>query len=84
MNFSKSSPRHQALSPVTWSTGGSRRRQVAAAAGGVRCMAVGAASEAETKKRSKFEIQTLTGWLLKQEQKGVIDNFRLTEKKKGL
>ncbi|KAF7146158.1 hypothetical protein RHSIM_Rhsim04G0164800 [Rhododendron simsii] len=54
-------------------TGGSRRRQVAAAAGGVRCMAVGAAPEAETKKRSRFEIQTLTGWLLKQEQQGVID-----------
>lgn len=54
-------------------TGGSRRRQVAAAAGGVRCMAVGAAPEAETKRRSKFEIQTLTGWLLQQEQKGVID-----------
>ncbi|KAK9684228.1 hypothetical protein RND81_10G195100 [Saponaria officinalis] len=42
---------------------------------GVRCTAVGAAAEPETKKRStnKFEIQTLTGWLLKQEQAGVID-----------
>lgn len=46
---------------------------MAVATGGVRCMAVGAASEPETKKRNKFEIQTLTGWLLKQEQKGVID-----------
>lgn len=31
------------------------------------------AAEAETNKRSSFEIQTLTGWLLKQEQAGVID-----------
>lgn len=36
-------------------------------------MAVSTASEAETKKKSKFEIQTLTGWLLKQEQAGAID-----------
>lgn len=36
-------------------------------------MAVGTASEAETNKKSGFEIQTLTGWLLKQEQAGVID-----------
>lgn len=37
-------------------------------------MAVSTASEAETKKKkNKFEIQTLTGWLLKQEQAGVID-----------
>ena len=35
-------------------------------------MAVGAAPEA-AKKSSKFEIQTLTGWLLKQEQSGDID-----------
>nr|TKS13417.1 fructose-1,6-bisphosphatase, chloroplastic-like [Populus alba] len=35
-------------------------------------MAVNTASEAETKK-SRFEIQTLTGWLLNQEQAGVID-----------
>ncbi|XP_021750548.1 fructose-1,6-bisphosphatase, chloroplastic [Chenopodium quinoa] len=43
---------------------------------GVRCTAAGIAAEAaETKPRakSKFEIQTLTGWLLKQEQAGVID-----------
>lgn len=38
----------------------------------VRCMAVGTTPEAETKK-SGFEIQTLTGWLLKQEQAGTID-----------
>ncbi|CAK7333597.1 unnamed protein product [Dovyalis caffra] len=40
--------------------------------GGLKCMAVSTASEAATKK-SKFEIQTMTGWLLKQEQAGVID-----------
>ncbi|XP_011008013.1 PREDICTED: fructose-1,6-bisphosphatase, chloroplastic-like [Populus euphratica] len=39
---------------------------------GLKCMAVSTASEAKTKK-STFEIQTLTGWLLKQEQAGVID-----------
>lgn len=36
-------------------------------------MALETASETETKKKSKFEIQTLTNWLLKQEQAGVID-----------
>ncbi|GLT92634.1 hypothetical protein SLE2022_104630 [Rubroshorea leprosula] len=41
--------------------------------GGVRCMAVDTASEAETKKKGGFEIQTLTNWLLKQELAGVID-----------
>lgn len=43
-------------------------------AAGVKCMAIGTASEAETKKKkSVFEIQTLTNWLLKQEQAGFID-----------
>ncbi|XVF55152.1 hypothetical protein PTKIN_Ptkin06aG0013600 [Pterospermum kingtungense] len=36
-------------------------------------MAVGTAPDTETKKKSGFEIQTLTNWLLKQEQAGVID-----------
>lgn len=40
-------------------------------------MAAGAAAaeatEAKKKSRSKFEIQTLTNWLLKQEQAGIID-----------
>lgn len=31
------------------------------------------AAETESKKRSGYEIQTLTNWLLKQEQAGVID-----------
>lgn len=45
-----------------------KRRQVGF---GVKCMAV--AAETESKKRSGYEIQTLTNWLLKQEQAGVID-----------
>ncbi|GFY93200.1 high cyclic electron flow 1 [Actinidia rufa] len=56
------------------SSAGGQRHQTAAGGGrgGVRCMAVGAAPEA-AKKSNKFEIQTLTGWLLKQEQCGDID-----------
>ncbi|KAK9920501.1 hypothetical protein M0R45_029056 [Rubus argutus] len=38
---------------------------------GVKCMAV--AAETETKKKSGYQITTLTCWLLEQEQKGVID-----------
>ncbi|EYU41814.1 hypothetical protein ABFS82_10G023600 [Erythranthe guttata] len=48
-----------------------RRRNSAAGGGGVRCMAV--AEGAATRKRSGYEIQTLTNWLLKQEQAGTID-----------
>ena len=54
---------------VSFPTNSKRRHGVS----GVRCMAVGTASEAETKKKSGFEIQALTSWLLKQEQAGVID-----------
>ena len=36
-------------------------------------MAVETASEAAKTKKAGYEIQTLTGWLLKQEQAGVID-----------
>lgn len=43
----------------------------ASGAGSVRCMAV--AAGAETKKKSGYEMQTLTNWLLKQEQAGTID-----------
>ncbi|KAJ0247043.1 Fructose-1,6-bisphosphatase 1 [Hirschfeldia incana] len=47
------------------------------AGGGVRCMAVAADAAAETKpaarKKSGYELQTLTSWLLRQEQKGEID-----------
>ncbi|KAG7033799.1 Fructose-1,6-bisphosphatase, chloroplastic [Cucurbita argyrosperma subsp. argyrosperma] len=39
----------------------------------VRCSAVEAAKEVETKKKGTFLIETLTNWLLKQEQAGVID-----------
>nr|AFK46760.1 unknown [Lotus japonicus] len=50
----------------------SRRKHVGGS--GVRCMAVGEAkATTETKKRSGYELQTLTSWLLKQEQAGVID-----------
>ncbi|ONI03598.1 hypothetical protein PRUPE_6G267900 [Prunus persica] len=38
---------------------------------GVKCMAV--AAETEPKKKGGYQIQTLTNWLLKQEQEGVID-----------
>ncbi|GAV65478.1 FBPase domain-containing protein [Cephalotus follicularis] len=48
-----------------------RRYAVAGGGGGVRCKAV--ASETVTTKRSGYQIQTLTNWLLKQEQTGVID-----------
>ncbi|KZV18538.1 fructose-1,6-bisphosphatase, chloroplastic-like [Dorcoceras hygrometricum] len=39
--------------------------------GGVKCMAV--TTEKETKKKSGYELYTLTSWLLKQEQIGAID-----------
>ena len=39
---------------------------------GVRCMAVAEGTGA-TKKKSGYEIETLTNWLLKQEQVGTID-----------
>ncbi|CAL5192168.1 unnamed protein product [Lathyrus oleraceus] len=48
----------------------SRRKHVNGS--GVRCMAVKEATS-ETKKRSGYEIITLTSWLLQQEQKGIID-----------
>lgn len=48
----------------------SRRKHVGGA--GVRCMAVGEATT-ETKRKTGYELQTLTSWLLKQEQAGVID-----------
>ena len=50
----------------------SSRRKHVSGSGGVRCMAVGEVA-AETKKKSSYELITLTSWLLKQEQTGVID-----------
>ncbi|XP_009607392.1 fructose-1,6-bisphosphatase, chloroplastic-like [Nicotiana tomentosiformis] len=42
--------------------------------GGVKCMAIETTAGAtETKKRSGYELQTLTSWLLRQEQAGSID-----------
>ncbi|CAL1378915.1 unnamed protein product [Linum trigynum] len=52
---------------------GARKRTVGGGSG-FRCTAVGTVpSAAETKKRSSYEIVTLTTWLLQQEQAGVID-----------
>jgi fructose-1,6-bisphosphatase I len=48
----------------------SKKKHVAA---GVRCMAVGTTEAGAKKKKGAFEIETLTNWLLKQEQAGVID-----------
>lgn len=43
--------------------------------GVVRCTALGTeATEPKAKKKSSYEIETLTHWLLKQEQNGVIDS----------
>ncbi|KAL5973527.1 hypothetical protein ACLOJK_030178 [Asimina triloba] len=39
----------------------------------IQCAAVGTKSAAETKKKSDFLLQTLTNWLLKEEQAGTID-----------
>ena len=63
------------LSCPTNAKGGPRRHpgHVGSGAGGARCMAVAAEAAEANKKRSGYEIQTLTGWLLKQEQSGVID-----------
>lgn len=48
------------------------RKKHVGGSGSVRCMAVGEATT-QTKKKSGYELQTLTNWLLKQEQAGVID-----------
>ncbi|KAL3640700.1 Fructose-1,6-bisphosphatase 1, chloroplastic [Castilleja foliolosa] len=56
---------------VVYSAARKRNLSVTTERGGVRCMAV--AEGAETKKKSGYEIQTLTNWLLRQEQAGVID-----------
>ncbi|XP_047332743.1 fructose-1,6-bisphosphatase, chloroplastic [Impatiens glandulifera] len=61
------------LEPRTFISGNSRRSTSGTAR--FQCMAAGTPTETPlvTKKSSKFDIQTLTGWLLKQEQSGVID-----------
>ncbi|GAA0162743.1 carbohydrate phosphatase [Lithospermum erythrorhizon] len=60
---------------VSPNNGGGRRMQGASGGGILKCMAVESASSvAQAKSKSNAsEIQTLTGWLLKQEQAGVID-----------
>ncbi|GAB2300652.1 Fructose-1,6-bisphosphatase 1, chloroplastic [Dionaea muscipula] len=54
-----------------------RRRRQQAGGRGIQCAAAGAGTEVVKEKKSssssKYEIRTLTGWLLKQEQAGVID-----------
>lgn len=64
-------PPLQSLAPCSHRHGGARR-SLAAGVGGVRCMAV-AEGTAGTRKKSGYEIETLTNWLLKQEQAGIID-----------
>ncbi|CAN1275623.1 Fructose-1,6-bisphosphatase, chloroplastic [Linum perenne] len=57
---------------LVYSSSFSSRRNVAGS--GFKCSAVGTVpSKPVTKKRSSYEIQTLTTWLLQQEQAGVID-----------
>ncbi|XP_010528629.2 PREDICTED: fructose-1,6-bisphosphatase, chloroplastic [Tarenaya hassleriana] len=55
---------------------GGKRGKFQAETGGVRCMAV-ASETTETavkgKKSGGYDVQTLTSWLLRQEQKGTID-----------
>ncbi|GFP86267.1 fructose-1 6-bisphosphatase chloroplastic [Phtheirospermum japonicum] len=68
--ISRSSP-FQTLSCSNGAVSRKRHLSVTAGRGGVRCMAV--AEGTETRKKSGYEIQTLTNWLLRQEQAGVID-----------
>lgn len=65
-SFSQNSTRAILLSP---------KRIAQRSAARVHCAAVEtAASDAKTKKnKSTYELQTLTTWLLKQEQQGIID-----------
>ena len=70
-SLSRLSPFHLSVSSSVHPPCRGKRRYGGATA--VRCAAVGAAKEAETKRKSTFQIETLTNWLLKQEQAGVID-----------
>ncbi|KAK1377471.1 Fructose-bisphosphatase [Heracleum sosnowskyi] len=49
-----------------------KKKQAPATTTSIKCMAVETTKTA-VKKKNAYEIQTLTGWLLKQEQAGVID-----------
>ncbi|KAL0336795.1 UNVERIFIED_CONTAM: Fructose-1,6-bisphosphatase, chloroplastic [Sesamum calycinum] len=70
-SISRFSP-FQTLASCPYGSGGVvRRRHMGPRGAGVRCMAV--AAEAESKKKGGYEIETLTNWLLKQEQAGTID-----------
>ncbi|XP_022857067.1 fructose-1,6-bisphosphatase, chloroplastic-like [Olea europaea var. sylvestris] len=59
------------LDAKTLNGGVRRSTKVAGGGAGVRCMAV--TTDAVTKRKSGYEIETLTNWLLKQEQAGIID-----------
>ena len=73
-SLSRLSPFHLSLSSVVHPPcRGNRRHSGSSVSSTVRCAAVGAAKEAETKRKGTFQIETLTNWLLKQEQAGVID-----------
>uniref|UniRef100_A0A7N0RH77 fructose-bisphosphatase n=1 Tax=Kalanchoe fedtschenkoi TaxID=63787 RepID=A0A7N0RH77_KALFE len=74
---STSISRTNRVSPVpqftTAASSSNRRRNDLVSAGGVKCMAVVSAETGTSNKRSGFQIQTLTSWLLRQEQARVID-----------
>lgn len=72
-SLSRLSPFHLSLSSAVHPPCRGNRRHGGVGVSTVRCAAVGAAKEAETKKKGTFQIETLTNWLLKQEQAGVID-----------
>ncbi|XP_004302676.1 PREDICTED: fructose-1,6-bisphosphatase, chloroplastic [Fragaria vesca subsp. vesca] len=55
----------------TATTPNSSKRNRGVGSVGVKCMAV--AAETEPKKKTAYQITTLTSWLLEQEQKGTID-----------
>nr|ABW38330.1 chloroplast fructose-1,6-bisphosphatase I [Fragaria x ananassa] len=56
---------------TTATTPNSSKRNRGVGSVGVKCMAV--AAETEPKKKTAYQITTLTSWLLEQEQKGTID-----------
>lgn len=73
-SLSRLSPFHLSLSSAVHPPcRGNRRHGGSTVSSTIRCAAVGAAKEAETKRKGTFQIETLTNWLLKQEQAGVID-----------
>ncbi|KAL6133133.1 hypothetical protein ACLB2K_065370 [Fragaria x ananassa] len=73
-SISQLSPLHQCVfgsKATTATTPNSSKRNRGVGSVGVKCMAV--AAETEPKKKTAYQITTLTSWLLVQEQKGTID-----------